>query len=249
MHLISHLRKASLAHCVVQGALACALALIGSTSHAARPMETEEASLLDINACQLEIWLQRNRTSTEYWAQPSCNIAGYADLVVGAARVRNTGDANHSISVVQAKFLFRAVDDRQSGWGLLLGAERSRALHRNSIGNPFASVIATFPLRGEAVLLHANAGWMRERDDLEQTSRDRTTWALALDSQVAGSTRLSVETFGQNRERPQVQLGLRHEMVPGRVQLDGSVGTRIGRGSQERYFTVGLVFFTPELFR
>jgi hypothetical protein len=250
MRFIRHFRKAGpTAHCFRLAALAGALALAGTTSHAARPVETEDAALLDANTCQLETWLQRNRSSTEYWAHPACNIGGHVELAVGAARIREAAGTNHSVGVVQAKTVFRAYDDRQSGWGLVLGTERSGASHRNSIGNPYASVITTLPLRGEAVFLHANAGWTRERDDVEQTRRDRATWALALDSLVAEDTRLSLETFGQSRERPQIQLGLRHALVPGRVQLDASVATRFGRGSQERFFTLGVVFFTPKLLR
>jgi hypothetical protein len=228
--------------------LAGALAAATSGVQAARPMATEDATLLDANTCQLETWVQRNRSSTEFWAQPACNIGGRVEVAIGGARIREPSETRYSTVLVQAKTLLRTHDEQRPGWGLLLGTERSRALHRNSIGNPYLSVITTVPLRGEAVLLHANAGWTRERDDFERTRRSHATWALALDTEVAEHTRLSAEIFGQSRERPQIQLGLRRALVPGRVQLDGSIGTRLGSGSQDRYFTIGVVFYTPELF-
>lgn len=235
-------------HRIAPVILASALAAATSWVQAARPMATEDATLLGANTCQLETWVQRNRSSTEFWVQPACNIGGPVEVAIGGARIRESLDTRYSTVLVQAKTLFRTHDEQRTGWGLLLGTERSRALHRNSIGNPYLSLIATVPLRGEAVLLHANGGWTRERDDVERTRRHHATWALALDTEVSEHTRLSAETFGQSRERPQIQLGLRRALVPGRVQLDGSVGTRVGRGSQDRYFTIGLVFYTPELF-
>jgi hypothetical protein len=249
VRFIRNFRKTHLAsHRFAPAILAGTLAAVTFGAQAARPMATEDATLLDANTCQLETWVQRSRNSTELWAQPACNIGGRVEVAIGGARIREPLDTHYSTVLVQAKTLFRTHDELQSGWGLLLGTERSRALHRNSIGNPYLSVITTVPLRGETVLLHANAGWTRERDDFERTRRNYATWALAVDTEVAQHTRLSAETFGQSRERPQIQLGLRRALVPGRVQLDGSIGTRLGSGSKDRYFTLGVVFYTPELF-
>ncbi|HVL74733.1 MAG TPA: hypothetical protein VM406_01850 [Noviherbaspirillum sp.] len=230
-------------------ALATLCMLAASAAQAGRPMITDDAAILEANACQLETWYQATRSAgNEWWALPACNVGGYAEVAIGGARLREP-DGRTTVAVIQAKALLRAYDETRPGFGMVLGTERDRGVHRGSAGNPFIAGIASVPLRGEAMLLHANLGWQRVRDDFAGTRENSATWALALDSEVAARTRVSLESYGQSRERAMAQFGVAYDLAPGRVQIDGSVGSRIARGAPDRYATIGLVFFTDPLFR
>ena len=69
------------------------------------------------------------------------------------------------------------------------------------------------------------------------------TWGLGTEAQLTERTWLIAETFGQNQGKPFHQLGLRHWLVPDRIQLDATYGNRNGGG--ERWFSIGLRLLTP----
>jgi len=73
----------------------------------------------------------------------------------------------------------------------------------------------------------------------------RATWGLAHDAEVAPATRTSLEAFDTSGERPSWQFGLRHERVPGHLEFDASLGSALGRWSETRLVTLGLVFVNP----
>lgn len=105
----------------------------------------------------------------------------------------------------------------------------------------YAYVPASFSFRDDAVVVHTNLGWLREGE----IRRDRLTWGLGTEARFAERTWLIAETFGQNQGKPFYQLGLRHWLVPARVQLDATYGNRTGGGSNERWFSIGLRLLSP----
>lgn len=69
-HTLTALRaslRSSLLLCLAAGSL---------HAHAARPMITDDARIVDAKACQVESWVKDNKGSTEYWAIPACNFTG-----------------------------------------------------------------------------------------------------------------------------------------------------------------------------
>ena len=56
-------------------AFAIALA-VPVVAHAARPMVTDDARIVDAKACQLESWVRHDPDSTQLWALPACNPTG-----------------------------------------------------------------------------------------------------------------------------------------------------------------------------
>lgn len=87
-----------------------------------------------------------------------------------------------------------------------------------------------------SVLVHANAGGMYAGD----TGRRHFTWGLGTEVQLAERTWFIGETFGQDRNKPFFQIGLRHWLVPDRIQLDATYGERLGGFANERWWTIGL---------
>jgi hypothetical protein len=71
---------------------ALAVAPIGATvprAHAARPMITDDARVVDEKACQLESWVRRNRDTTEY-SLPACSHFALAAAADAQARAAGT---------------------------------------------------------------------------------------------------------------------------------------------------------------
>src|SRR5438128_843989 len=95
--------------------LAC-VAVLSPSARAARPMITDDARIVDAQACQLESWVRRNEHSTEYWAIPACNPTGNLELALSGARTNEAGETHTSDALVQAKTLFRPL--KTNDWGV-----------------------------------------------------------------------------------------------------------------------------------
>ncbi|MFJ9534693.1 hypothetical protein [Herbaspirillum sp. NPDC101396] len=228
----------------VLAAVFCAAA--SSSAHAGRPMATDDAAVLDEGACQLETWTEHSSALNTSWLNPSCNPFGSTEFALGAAHQQDRRDssANTALMSWQVKHLLRTYDDQQTGFAIATGGQHARASGDNET---FIKGIATLPLQGENLLAHLNAGGIRQRD--QRGGNYRGTWGMALDAEVSAGTRVSIETFGVTSTGTNWQLGLRRELIPGRLQLDASIGSPFGRWPQERIVTLGLVFVTPSLKR
>ena len=216
-------------------AFALAFGLAASAAHAARPMVTDDARIVDAKACQLESWVKQNRDSTEYWAQPACNFGGNLEITVGAARTRDDGGIHTSDTLIQGKTIFKQLETNGWGFGLALGSAHHPQLDGGG-RDWYAYVPASFSFRDDRFVLHANLGWLRE----QETKRNRLTWGIGSETQLAERTWLIAEGYGQNQGKPFYQFGLRHWVVPDRVQIDATYGNRAGGDARERWFSVGL---------
>ncbi|MCL1961471.1 MAG: hypothetical protein FWG56_06820 [Desulfovibrionaceae bacterium] len=204
-------------------------------AHAARPMMTDDARIVEAKACQLETWVQSNRGSTEYWALPACNFTGNLELTLGGGLTHEGGQTRTTDAVVQGKTILKPLDANGWGIGLAVGASRHPRVNDGQ-RDWYAYVPASFLFRDDALAVHTNLGWLREG----QTGRNRLTWGLGTETQLAGCTWLIAETFGQNRGKPLYQVGLRHWLVTDRVQLDVTYGNRFGGDMRQRWFSIGL---------
>jgi hypothetical protein len=243
MRFFRHLLRATgRTRCLPLAAALTAALATPTTAHAGRPLATDDAAVVEAGSCQLEAWTARERGARGLWLNPSCNLTGQTELALGGARVRADGEDRVSVLTWQAKHLLRAHDASQAGYALALGGERARLAGERSL---FLNGIATLPLGSVNRLLHLNLGAVRAPED--GGPRRRALWGLALDGEVAADTRASLESFGLGGERARWQAGLAHEIVPGRLQIDASVGSALGRWRDTRSVTLGLVFVTPVL--
>lgn len=223
---------------------------LSPVAHAGRPMATDDAAVLDDGACQLEAWTEHSSGANTSWLNPGCNPFGSTEFALGLARQQDRKDStnNSSLNSWQIKHLLRAYDEQQVGFAVSTGGQHTRVSADNAI---FIKGIATFPLRGDSLLTHVNLGGIRQRD--QQSNQYRGTWGVALDGEILAATRASLETFGMtgggDAARTNWQLGLRRALIPGRLQLDASIGSPFGRWSGERIVTLGLVFVTPAFMR
>jgi hypothetical protein len=210
------------------------------SAHAGRPMVTDDAGLVEARSCQVEAWAQVYRRSTEYWVQPACNLGGNLEITLGGALGHEAGRTRTGAVVLQGKTLFKPL--QTNGWGIGLAAGTVRHPQAGADARDwYAYVPASFSLHDDAVVVHVNLGWLRTGP----IRSDRLTWGLGTELGLSARTWLIAEIFGEDRDRPFQQFGLRHELVPGRVQVDAAYGGRSGAGGDERWFSLGLVWVAP----
>ena len=225
--------------------LAAVTALTPPAAYAARPMITDDARTVDAKACQVESWVRTNHGSREYWALPACNFTGNLELTFGGARTADATGTHTTDVVLQGKTLFKTLEP--NGWsvGLVMGAIRHPHTAGNAegkrIGELYSYVPASFSYLNDKVILHTNVGVLHNT----VTSSTRGTWGVGTETAIAANTWLIAETFQQKEGRPFFQAGVRHWIVPNRVQIDATYGNRFGSATDERWFSIGLRLISP----
>lgn len=210
-------------------------------AHAARPMITDDARIVDPKACQVESWIRSSPGAPrEYWAIPGCNPSGNVELSLGGAHARDGEQKSGSSTLVQAKTILNPLE--LNGLGIALAAGYS--VVRDATGEPSTRGMYTYmpvsmSLLNDRAVMHVNIG-------AAQINRLwRATWGVGSEIQVADRLQVIVETYGSGRREAYWQGGLRFWVVPGRVQVDTTVGRQSNGGDGGRWFTVGLRLITP----
>ena len=215
-------------------------------AHAARPMVTDDARIVDDKSCQVESWARRNVDSTEFWALPACNPWGGAELTLGGSWANVDGATHFAAQVVQAKTLFRPYEP--GGWGVGLAVGTFRYLQREREngwpGDAYFYVPVSVAVGSDDLVMHVNAGASHHRDE----SRTVATWGLGAEARLSERLYFIPETFATDRGRPFFQAGLRYWVIPSRVQVDATYGNRLVSDSRERWFSLGLRLLSPPWF-
>ncbi|MDR2871022.1 MAG: hypothetical protein LBV45_00500 [Xanthomonadaceae bacterium] len=206
-------------------------------------MITDDARIVDPKSCQVETWVQKYRSRTEHWALPACNFTGNLELTFGGARSRAGGKTQTTDVTFQAKTLFRTLEPNGWSWGLAAGNTRHPNIHtgHSLIGDLYTYIPATFSFYDDRFVLHANLGWLRQKEPL----RHYMTWGIGSETQIGGRTWLIAETFGQDKGKPSYQAGLRHWLVRDHIQIDATYGNQFGSNTRQRWFSIGLRLLSP----
>lgn len=225
-------RLALLAYCTLLPAL----------TQAARPFITDDARLAEPGHCQLETWTRRDDHAHESWGLLGCNPWGGLELTAGAGYAKPDGAGGTQDHVLQAKTLLRPLTTNDWGWGVAIGAVRHVAVDPgpNLWGTTYVNLPASWSLRDDRIVLHANLGWLRQR----RTDQHNLTWGLGGEFELLPRLAAIAEAFGDHRHQPYVQTGLRWSVLPGLLQLDGTVGGQGPGVPFGRWWSIGLRF-TP----
>lgn len=218
-------------------ALLLALLLLAGlpSARAARPMVTDDARMVDPQACQLETWRRTGPAGVERWALPACNPGGGLEITLGGARLGE--GPGSSLALLQAKTLFRPLQPDDWGWGLALGVvQRPGAPDDVYAYLPFSRSFGR-----DDLLVHANLGLQQEG----ATHRERLSWGLGLELPLGPRLGGIAEVFDPATGRPLIQLGLRAWLLPGRLQFDATTGGRLGGEAGSRWISLGLRLLTP----
>jgi len=161
-------------------------------------------------------------------------------VTAGGARTNEAADSPLSRTVLQGKTIFKPLE--KNGWGMGLAAGTVRRVKGSASDRDLYAYLPTsFSFADDRWVVHTNVGWLRE----QPTRRDLATWGVGLERELAPTTWLIAETFGQSHDKPQFQIGLRQWIVPGHVQLDATYGNRAGGGGSERWFSIGVRLLSP----
>ncbi len=210
---------------------------------AARPFMTDDARITYDRSCQLESWMRGYRKSSEFWAFPACNFTGNLEITAGMGKFRYDDMPSSSDYFLQGKSMIRDLKTNDFGIALAVG----KIFHPgsnpgpNGLGATYAYMPVTFSLFDDRAFVHANLGWQRDR----QTQRDNLTWGIGAEYTIVRQVNLMAETYGDNRNHPYWQAGVRIFVVPDRVQIDSTIGNQRYGDRDSRWFSVG-IRLTPE---
>ncbi len=206
-------------------------------------MITDDARIVDAQACQVESWVRRSPDSTETWALPACNPLGFVELTFGGARVASHGANAFTDHVAQVKTILKPLD--ADGWGLALAVGTARHLERESAngwpGDAYFYVPVSIAFNDDAWVVHLNAGAVSRRDE----KRTLATWAIGNEIRLRDDLYFIPEIFRSDFGKPFYQAGLRYWVVKDRAQIDATFGNRIVSDSGERWFSIGLRLLSP----
>ena len=225
--------------------LALSALWLPSLVEAARPFMTDDARLATAGSCQLESWTRRSADRTETWALPACNPSGRLEITAGGAGGRDAQGQPHTDAVLQVKTLFKTLSPNGWGAGAALGQlhNQPHTASAQAHGQTYAYVPVSVSWWDDRVVSHLNAGWARDR----RTDRDQFTWGAGLEWQLDGRWMWIGETFGNDRQKPFWQTGMRYQVLPGLLQLDATWGAPQGLRSSHQWLSLG-VRWTPQKF-
>lgn len=222
--------------------VAAALAVLASQpALAGRPLQTEDAGVLEAKACEVEgVWGRAKASglpsARETSLQFGCGWGYNSQLALAVARASSGGaHANGARlggktqlwsneakepTVFTLAYGLTAADVPGSGW--------------KHAATDINAVLST-PVAG--MTLHANLGWSRD----QLASSSATSWGVALEHPGFGSVAPMAELFGDEDNAPWWNLGLRWTVVPDKTYLDLSYGRQMITG-RPSMLTVGFKF-------
>jgi hypothetical protein len=229
--------------------------LVAPAGAASQQFVTDDAAIVDRRACQLEAWLGQ----TSSWILPACQFVPRLEITAGVGfGDGGHGGGRHAEYVLQGKYLFRELAPGGLGVGLVAGLGYDPLSQvRGGVEGVFAYVPLSLSLRDHGLILHGNLGWLFERDEHEHNghvhdeAHHALTWAARADLllPLAGERfTLIGELFGEDRLRPEFQLGLRSELIAGRLLVDMSWGGHTQRGTNGAGWSFGFAWTPPPLF-
>jgi hypothetical protein len=221
------------------------LLLLSFPALAARPFVTDDARLTTAGSCQLESWSRIYPESREIWALPACNPGGNFEFTVGGGVAQNNGESSTSDFVFQGKTLFKPLETDGWGIGLAAGTVQHPAINPgpNQYGNEFAYIPFSTSWWSDAVIVHTNVGWLREKE----TKQETMTWGIGSELLLTHRLLGIVEIFGDERGKPFYQIGFRYSIIPNLFQVDTTIGQQIDAPSQQRWISFG-IRYTPDNF-
>ncbi len=219
--------------------LAAALALAWMPpAQAGRPLQTEDAAVLERGDCEIELVAAQERAATlppvrGGSAQFGCGVGLQTQAAVFGGRSRVEGQRSDTLALVGKTALRKLTEDSLGvtvAWGLGATRETGSSFEHEDTQ---LKLVLTQPLADW--LLHANLGWARS----QAARSDSTLWSLAAERSGLGPLDAMAEVFGDDRSAPWINAGLRWNAIPGKLFVDGSYGVQLKR-ERGRLLTLGL---------
>lgn len=222
------------------------LLLLSTQAEAARPFVTDDARLTSSGSCQLESWARLYENSNEIWALPACNLSGNLEITLGQGVARDDNETTMDYAA-QIKTLLRPLES--NGWGI--GFAVGRVFHPeikpgpNLFGNTYIYVPASFSFNDDQLVIHANLGMLKE----DKTDAMKTTFGLGGEYKLTRNLLSIAEFFGDDRQKPFMQIGLRYSLLPQLLQVDSTLGQWVGGKSDDTWLSFGIRITPESLFK
>lgn len=220
---------------------AVALALLGAGhAYAGRPLQTEDAGVLERGACEVELVGSRlkdevSQTVRGGSAQFGCGVGISSQFALAASQARS-GEARSDALALLGKTALRTPTDDSAGiviaWAVG-GDQPSGESFRHATTE--LKLVATQPLG--AWLVHGNLGAARS----ERERLNRTVWSAAAERTGLGPVDAMAEVFGDDRSDAWLNGALRWHVIDDTLFIDGSYGVQMNSG-RARLVTLGLKF-------
>lgn len=223
-----------------------ATAFLTSQAQAGRPLQTEDAGVLERFDCELEGANQRLRlasaSSQEAGLTVNCGLGLNSQVGLSISRLRvNSNSGNNSNSSTGAGLggktsLWKGTGEDAPAltlaWGLGYEHEPSHWRHQER----FATLVSS--IKAGPGTVHLNLGHVRSRAE----NRRLTGWNLAYEHANfdLGPLKLApmAEMYGNDRGNARWNLALRATLVPDRAYLDVSWGRQL-QTDKARLLTAG----------
>lgn len=214
---------------------------------AARPMNTDDANVVDPGACQLESWVKTTRQGQERWALPGCNLGLDIEWTLGGALQNLSGEATRWTQF-QAKKRWRKLEPGDVGVATSVGLVDVQGRGASGL-SPQQDRYLNVPMSWASTagpIVHLNVGWVEHR--LPTPAVTHGTWGLGAEVPVSAQLFLIGETYREQRETSRWQVGLRRWIVPQKLQIDSTIGQPAGAAQGQRWLTIGVRWLGDPLF-
>jgi hypothetical protein len=228
---------------VLTAALAAALSL---PAHAGRPLQSEDAGVLEPGAWELEAASSRLSADgagvTDNTLQLARGIGMRSQIALAWGRAHSGGASEQSLTLGGKTRLWQRDGGAQQptlalAWALGSAREPGHAWRHAATE---LNLVWTHPV-GDETLLHANLG--HARDEIGRARS--TTWSAAWEhtGHAVGGLTLApmAELFGDDHGKPWWNVGLRLTLVPDVAYVDASHGRQTG-AERARLTTLGAKF-------
>jgi hypothetical protein len=217
----------------------------------AQQFVTDDAAIVEHRACQLEAWHGERKS----WIIPACQAIRNLEISAGLGWLADDG-ARATEWLLEGQYLLREEGSGMPAVALVAGVEFASLsrLVGNGLPDAFVYVPVSATLAGDRVMVHGNLGWHVERDEHEHDgvahvgAHHALTWAFRGDFTVSERFTLIGETFGENRQSPEFQVGVRSALLADRLMLDISWGGHTAPDERGLGWTAGFVWTPPPFF-
>ncbi len=209
-------------------------------SMAGRPFTTEDAEVIDKQACEVEAYSSYAESraparQTGVWAQVNCGLGGGTQFGFGTGQARAGGVTLRGAALAGKTLLYEPSDHGlHITIAYSLGARRAPGTAWK-IDSSSVAMVATLP-SGTQTHWHANLGVTR--DKIEHLSS--TTFALAWERSVSDTVTVGAEAYGTDREAARLGVVARWSVLQ-QLSLDASYAVQTN-SLRERQATLGLKY-------
>jgi len=218
-------------------AIAAPCIALASPVHAGRPLQTDDAAVLERSTCELEgfashLW-DAGADERPTSLQLGCGVGGATQLALALRRGRSDGERSSGTELNGKTRLWQGADEAPTlTVAYTLSSLASPGPHAHRSGGALKLVLSQ-PLPA-ALTLHANAGHVRDA----RSGLSSTAWAVALEAAAIAGVAPMAEVFGDDRQPAWCNLGVRVGAVRERVYIDASYGRQLSSAAT-RWLTLG----------